>query len=1043
MTGLRLAWIPLVLAVRRIVARPATAMAIAAAVGGAIALIGWSSLSAAISSDDNTRVRLTAAQPEERAVQAVYDLVPGETDPFTSQAARFFAMFSSSTLPPRKVVIWHSVGPNVGLVVADDVERDVVATKGRLPGRCEAEECETLALAGHFRVGQRISFGRGRTLHVVGSGFVRRAALPLDSDSLPRTPDIGSRTILVRQLGPIRVLAKETGASVVLTAPLETRAVHASDLRALSRRLADEAVRLRRSTVRINVTAPFELLDEIADRGDVARIRLLLVAGQGAVLVLAFAAYCAAARRRDYALAEEQLETLGASRVQLRLARVVEAALPCATGTLLALILLYLGVYTVAASRHLPASFVREAVPPWTILTMAATAIVATALLVAAGASPKRQRRLGALELAALTAFGVLIWQTATTGALDADKIQAGQGVGPVLLLVPALAFFSAAILLLRLLPTVLRRAERLARESSFSVRLGLLSAARRPAEAAATTTFLAIALGTALFALNYRATLERQARDEARFTVGAQWRVSERAAPTVPGPARGQTRVGTDVQPPTGADVKPITGQTDVTPLSRYRSITSERPTPALRLQASVVEATLAGDELPVEVLGLPAASAHKLVGWKRSFSDIGPGNVGEVLAPHRRGFGGLRLARDARELRAWMRSDAQLTRFVVLHFFVPDRQAFVHLRGGTLARRWQRMRVRLPGVVRGAELIAVEFPPLSVPLGAPPDRGSVEVGGFGQQRSGGWSGLGSIEDWTASSAGGTAEVAEYAGDPVRRRLQLSLEGTALALIRPRIPDALIGVASPAVAKTAVDGIVTLHGVVKDIPVRVVATSRLFPTVVQDPRSFVIVDYASLFVFLNADYPGLVLPTEAWFFEPQRPDFLEALAQRPFRVESVVGVRPLEARLVNDPLGAGARDVLLVASAVAALLAFVGLALASRWTLAAERLLLAEYEALGVPPRTIARSLQLRMLVLSGVGVAAAILGAFVAVGLIGAAVAVTGEAGVPLPPIEPIIAWRLGILLAGAVALAALLAAWLLASRAMRKPAAMRLRA
>jgi hypothetical protein len=204
-----------------------------------------------------------------------------------------------------------------------------------------------------------------------------------------------------------------------------------------------------------------------------------------------------------------------------------------------------------------------------------------------------------------------------------------------------------------------------------------------------------------------------------------------------------------------------------------------------------------------------------------------------------------------------------------------------------------------------------------------------------------------------------------------------------------------------------------------------------------------VIVDYASLFVFLNADYPGLVLPTEAWFFEPQRPDFLEALAQRPFRVESVVGVRPLEARLVNDPLGAGARDVLLVASAVAALLAFVGLALASRWTLAAERLLLAEYEALGVPPRTIARSLQLRMLVLSGVGVAAAILGAFVAVGLIGAAVAVTGEAGVPLPPIEPIIAWRLGILLAGAVALAALLAAWLLASRAMRKPAAMRLRA
>jgi hypothetical protein len=1018
-------------------------MAIAAAVGGAVALIGWSSLSAAISNEDNTRVRLGDAQPEERAVQTVYDLVAGEGDPFASQVAQFFAIFSQSTLPPRKVVIWHSIGPNVGLVVPDDVERDVVAAKGRLPGRCDAKECEALALAGRFRVGQRIALGHGLSAHIVGAGFVRRAALPLDSESLPRTPDIPSRTLLVRQLGPIRVLARETGASVVRTAPLDTGAVHPSDLRALSRRLADEAVRLRRRTIRINVSAPFELLDEIADRGDVARIRLLLVAGQGAVLVLAFAAYCAAARRRDSALAEEQLETLGASRVQIGIARVVEAAIPCATGALLALALLYLSVYTVAASRDLPTSFVRDAVPPWTVLAMAATAFVATALLVAAGAPPRRQRRLGALEFAALTAFGVLIWQTATTGALDAAKIRAGQGVGPILLLVPALAFFSAAILLLRLLPTVLRRAERLSRESSFAVRLGLLSAARRPAEAAAATTFLAIALGTALFALNYRATLERQARDQARFTVGAQWRVSEEAAPTVRGPVRGQDRVGTDVQPPTGADVKPITGQTDVTPLSRYKSITSERPTPALRLQASVVEATVAGDELPVEVLGLPAASVHKLVGWKTSFSDLGPGEVGEVLTPHRRGFGGLRLARGARDLRAWMRSDAQLTRFVVLHFFVPDRQAFVHLRGGTLSRRWQRMRVRLPRVVRGAELIAVEFPPVSVPLGAPSDRGSVEIGGFGQRRRGGWSRLRAIDDWTASSAGGTAEVAEYAGDPVRRRLQLSLEGTALALIRPPIPDALVGVASPSVAKTAVDGTVTLHGVVKDVPVHVVATSTLFPTVVQDPHAFVIVDYASLFVFLNADYPGLVLPTEAWFFESQRPDFLEALAQPPFRVESVVGVRPLTARLVNDPLGAGARDVLFVASAVAGLLALVGLALAARWTLAAERLLLAEYEALGVPPSTIARSLQLRMLVLSAVGLAAAILGAFVAVRLIGAAVAVTGETGVPLPPIEPIIAWRLGILLAGAVALAALLAAWLLASRAMRKPAAMRLRA
>jgi hypothetical protein len=190
--------------------------------------------------------------------------------------------------------------------------------------------CEALALAGRFRVGQRVALGQGLSARIVGTGFVRRAALPLDSESLPHTPDISSRTLLVRRLGPLRVLAKDTGASVVRTAPLEIGAVHASELRTLSNRLAEDAVRLRRSTVRMNVTAPFELLDEIADRGDVAQIRLLLVAGQGAALVLAFAAYCAAARRRDSELADEQLETLGASRSQRWLTRVVEAALPFA-----------------------------------------------------------------------------------------------------------------------------------------------------------------------------------------------------------------------------------------------------------------------------------------------------------------------------------------------------------------------------------------------------------------------------------------------------------------------------------------------------------------------------------------------------------------------------------------------------------------------------------------------------------------------------------------------------------------------------------------
>src|SRR5207253_308286 len=55
---------------------------------------------------------------------------------------------------------------------------------------------------------------------------------------------------------------------------------------------------------------------------------------------------------------------------------------------------------------------------------------------------------------------------------------------------------------------------------------LAALGAARRPAQAAAVTTFLAIALGAALFSLDYRATLDRNARDQADFAAGAAWRV-------------------------------------------------------------------------------------------------------------------------------------------------------------------------------------------------------------------------------------------------------------------------------------------------------------------------------------------------------------------------------------------------------------------------------------------------------------------------------------------------------------------------------------
>src|SRR5207248_2176331 len=231
--------------------------------------------------------------------------------------------------------------------------------------------------------------------------------------------------------------------------------------------------------------------------------------------------------------------------------------------------------------------------------TIAAMVIAgaAAAVLLTVGGGSRRTRRvgLGALELAALTALGVIVWQAATTRALDPGRL-AARGADPVLLLVPALAFFAAAVVLLRVLPPLLRLAERTARHGPTSLRLALLTAARSPAQAAAATTFLAVSVGVALFSLDYRATLDRQAHDEARFAAGAAWRVVERGR----------------------------NGAADVAPLTSFRRVTEEAPIPALRLDGSVFQAYPEGGLLPVRVLGLPAARLPELVGWRDSFSSL-----------------------------------------------------------------------------------------------------------------------------------------------------------------------------------------------------------------------------------------------------------------------------------------------------------------------------------------------------------------------------------------------------------------------------------
>jgi hypothetical protein len=612
------------------------------------------------------------------------------------------------------------------------------------------------------------------------------------------------------------------------------------------------------------------------------------------------------------------------------------------------------------------------------------------------------------------------------------------------LLLLPALAFFATGVLLLRVFPFFLRLGERMTRRAPIALRLAFLTAARSPAQAAAATTFLAIALGTCLFALNYRATLDGQARDQARFAVGATWRVTE-AAPIDTAVLDVRASRGGDARTATAADVAPVSDRGDVTPLTRYARVSDEAPTPVLRLTARLRETGSAGVEQRVEVVALPAERIASLLGWRGGFSARSPDEIARLLRPAPVRLQGPRLRSDARALRFWVRADTKFDRFVVLHFLLPAEQRFVHVRAGTLVQGWQRLRIHVPRRLRGAELTAVEFPPVLVPLGAAPDQGMIRFGRFEQRRAAGWTPLPRFARWAATPAGGEVNAYEFRDGPVRNPVEFSLEGTAVALIHvpSPVPAELSALVSAPVGAVSVDRRITIDARGTAIPVHVAARAELFPTVTASPREFVVVDYDTLFAALNLDQPGIAAPSEVLFFSPQAPGFAARLDEPPFRLARPFAAAELEARLLSDPLAGGARRVLGITALVAAALALLGLLLAARAILSSERPVLAEYEALGVPPTTLARSTQLRLLVLSAFGTAAGVAGGLLAVRLIGSFVAVTGSAGRPLPPIEPVVAWAAGGAVVLAVWIAASLIAVLLAGRAFREAAATRLRA
>ena len=209
-------------------------------------------------------------------------------------------------------------------------------------------------------------------------------------------------------------------------------------------------------------------------------------------------------------------------------------------------------------------------------------------------------RPLDVAALGALAAVGLGL----ARGGLSAGAASGGNAT--LLLLLPGLICFVAAVAAGRLLGPVMRRSERLARNGPLPARLALLALARAPSRTVATAAFLLVSLGLALFAAGYRSTLEQGARDEAAYVVPLDFTLSEGSRLVLP------------------LDAAP--------PAAYARLAPGTHVYPVIRRTASVPGSGAA--VLSPTVLGLSATALARLH-WRSDFSSVSPGDAG---APPRR---------------------------------------------------------------------------------------------------------------------------------------------------------------------------------------------------------------------------------------------------------------------------------------------------------------------------------------------------------------------------------------------------------------------
>ena len=990
--------------------------------------------SAVIAQDRKMQTTLESLPPEGRSVRVNWLSIGAQAEPYSSLDARVRRAVRPILVsePIGTVLVREStiLGSYISLGAVDDLPNWSVASSGRAPRACVPSHCEVLVL----RRAGRIPSGAGLRIVPVGRGQLTSSLL--FGDAIPPTKN----AIATAQLSPILrkasryhqpalptlVLAngvRGLSASPRLSefyrtygwvTPIERPDVHPWSIQPLVERIDQMRADLQSSSFGFEVSAPEDELQSTAATSRVAGRRLLLLGGQASALCLAFLILIAARFRRDVEALRERLSWAGLPRWQIEATVIVEFLILSGAATLIGWAV---GTGAVALVAHgldepVGALLGHSVLSPTGIVAALAIILAGTAVMWLA--SSVRPMHVGGLSFSALDVAGIgaslAIVVAIARGAVDADALLRQRGTGVVLLLLPALMAIVAAALVAHLLPWFLRATARAAPRRSVTLRLATLTLARNPGYAVVAVAFFVLAIGFAIFAESYRATLIRGQDDQAAFAVGADFVGREDPARLIP--------VRDVATPSTLASLGP-----DVEALTATRE-----------------DGSISGSELVtgITVLGLAPETIRGLRGWREDFGAASPGRIAEQLAPRRPvALRGRVLPRSAKSLAVRVRVRG---RPIGLAVVVQKRDGYFEpIPLGSPGGRWETRRARIPPDARGGRVVAVRLdPPFRTqepgaqtggaaqatvelaPLRAQADRRAVAEFDY--------------RDWVGTTG---VDVLDRAGT---LRLALALSSQVQSYVRPRQPsdghDVPVLASRSLAAAAGEDRRLSVAVNGEPISLRIASVASRFPGVATSSRSsdFLVADRDTLISALNASGPGAGFVNELWVDGEgggTRERLAGELRRSPFDVLAIDS-RPARAKALGDDPIARASTVLLRLTAVAALvLALLGLLVAAASDVRDDAKELFELEAQGMTPQELRRHVRARSALTLAAGLAGGALLGLAFTLVVVSLVELSAVTTLPEPPLVLSIDWPM-VLTAGFAyfALAGLLLASLTAA-------------